>query len=400
VDAVVTPRIETDAVRGTAGRIALLDGYRALAIVAVLAFHYTVRWAPPYDKAAHLPAGAVFNDVLPLRYGWLGVELFFVISGFVILMTLERSSSIADFASRRFARLWPPLIVGASLTTLVVFLIGPADWHVNAQSFITSILLIDPWLSSKLTHVHGMRWVDGAYWSLWVEIRFYALAAVFYLLARGKFIAWWIVWQVLVFGVWLAAHYAHANEQWLSLFCFPEHLAYFTFGACLYEIHAKGSANTTAVAGAGLAAAIILASAALGMGSHGFEDKRLILAGNLGILCLFLLFLRDHPLVSVFKLKPVVVLGQASYSLYLIHQLIGVSVMRQLVDLGAPYLVVLPLTAGGMIAIAVVLFRTVEDPAKRWVLARSRNPVSALETRALWLRLERKRSRFVLDRTE
>ena len=72
-------------------RIEYLDGQRGLAILLVVLFHAYARWperVPYHDAYANIPVFA---------YGWVGVELFFLVSGFVILMTLERCSSAGEF---------------------------------------------------------------------------------------------------------------------------------------------------------------------------------------------------------------------------------------------------------------------------------------------------------------
>src|ERR1051326_635169 len=137
---------------GLAPRIAALDGFRALAILLVLFYHYTVRWAPPLDPAPHLPSGRMFDGFVPLEYGWFGVELFFVISGFVILMTLERCRNLPDFLLRRFARLWPAMAAAAALTALVMALAGPSDWRTGRLDYLTSVLFLSPNITSAPWH--------------------------------------------------------------------------------------------------------------------------------------------------------------------------------------------------------------------------------------------------------
>jgi peptidoglycan/LPS O-acetylase OafA/YrhL len=374
-----------DAARQSARRISVLDGYRALAIFAVLAFHYTIRWAAPSDPAGHFPAGAIFNGVLPLEYGWLGVEFFFIISGFVILMTLERCRNLGDFAARRFARLWPPLIVAATLTTIVVFLIGPPDWHVGIFDYITSVSLISPAVTSGLFHDPNLQWVDGAYWSLWVEVRFYVLAALVYLAVRRNFITLWLCVQAASVGAALLMHVQHQLTPVLDLIFFPSHMLYFTFGVCIYEIYSEGPLRRLALAGAVTAACIILGIAALGLDMYAGKNPVVCVAANLAMFVLFFLFVIDHPLVGIFKARAIVVLGQASYSLYLIHQNIGVSIMRKGVEWGVPYLVVLPLTIGLIVATALLLFHFVEMPAKSWILKGSRSLIAGIDRRMPWL---------------
>jgi peptidoglycan/LPS O-acetylase OafA/YrhL len=358
-------------------RIAILDGYRAVAISFVLFFHYTVQWAPPRDPSAHLPSGAIFNGFLPFEYGRFGVHLFFVISGFVILMTLTRCRSIGDFVCRRFARLWPALVVAATLTTIFMFMIGPPDWIVSKHDYITSILLINPPIASKLLHQSTIKWVDGAYWSLWIEIRFYVLAAFVYLVARKNFIKVWLALQLAVFAITLL-HPEPKIEKLLSLVCFPSFLPYFTLGVCIYAIYAQGVLQRLATTGAVFAACVILYN------QVGRDDAIICIIANLIIFALFLLFVIDHPMINIFKRRQVAALGQSSYSLYLIHQYIGVSMMRTCVDLGMPYLLVLPLTIGLVVFGAFLLFFYVEIPAKSWIIRKSQDLLASLERNLPW----------------
>ena len=99
--------------------LSVVDGLRGVAILGVICFHYLYNAAPP-GHANLYPFGYALNWLPIFKYGFLGVNLFFVISGFVIAMTLERCSGVLDFARRRFARLWPALLVCSILTYAVV----------------------------------------------------------------------------------------------------------------------------------------------------------------------------------------------------------------------------------------------------------------------------------------
>ena len=104
---------------------------------------------------------------------------------------------------------------------------------------------------------------------------------------------------------------------------------------------------------------------------------------------LFYLFVIDHPAVSIFATRPMVLLGQASYSLYLIHQHIGVAIMRVFIAHGVPYLVILPITVVLIIGSAIALFHFWEEPAKRWMLVHSKRLTAALDRRLPWLSYSR-----------
>ena len=113
-----------------------------------------------------------------------------------------------------------------------------------------------------------------------------------------------------------------------------------------------------------MAACMALYSAAFGMDIYAGKSALVGVVSNLTIFTLFVLFVTDHPFVRVFASRPTVALGQASYSLYLIHGNSGVSVMRKCVEWGVPYLIILPLMTCTMIVAALLLFRFVEVPGE------------------------------------
>ncbi len=93
-----------------------LDALRALAVISVLLYHYTARFPDTYTGLTDLPFHVTF--------GWLGVEMFFVVSGYCIAMTLGRVSTVTEFWAKRFARLQPAYMAGVLLTFGCVSLLG------------------------------------------------------------------------------------------------------------------------------------------------------------------------------------------------------------------------------------------------------------------------------------
>ncbi len=95
-------------------RINFLDGFRGLAILLVLLFHAYARWS------SVVPYGDEFSMFPVFSYGYLGVNLFFLISGFVILMTLEKSKDFFQFLRKRWHRLFPAMLI----STIFIFFIA------------------------------------------------------------------------------------------------------------------------------------------------------------------------------------------------------------------------------------------------------------------------------------
>lgn len=80
-------------------RLVEVDALRGVAALAVVLFHYTTRFTDLFQPG--VPPAVSFPG------GHYGVNLFFIISGFVIFMTLEKTARPLDFVVSRFSRLFP-----------------------------------------------------------------------------------------------------------------------------------------------------------------------------------------------------------------------------------------------------------------------------------------------------
>jgi peptidoglycan/LPS O-acetylase OafA/YrhL len=162
------------------GRLAYIDGLRAVAIIAVVAFH------------ARLPG---------FRGGFVGVDVFFVISGFLITQlivrqTLDRDFSATDFYSCRMLRILPPLFVVTIATSIVArfFPVLPHEFRNLAYSAAATAAMISNYYFTSGTEYFDVRAeIDPLLhtWSLGVEEQYYllapaAIAIVIYLALRRK----------------------------------------------------------------------------------------------------------------------------------------------------------------------------------------------------------------------
>jgi peptidoglycan/LPS O-acetylase OafA/YrhL len=155
---------------GKPPRLQALDGLRLLCALAVAGYHFGGSWQLDGVR----PPAYFLPDAAPiLIYGFLGVEVFFLISGFVIVMS-SWGQSVRRFAASRVARLFPAFWTAVLATTVVVAVLpvtgglpvsgvpGPGQVMINLS------LLAEP-LNVPL--------VDTVYWTLWVELRFYLMIA-------------------------------------------------------------------------------------------------------------------------------------------------------------------------------------------------------------------------------
>jgi peptidoglycan/LPS O-acetylase OafA/YrhL len=152
-------------------RLIYLDLLRFFAAMFVLSLHFSF-------AAQHYEFGSVkiLNYDWPVgniaRYGLLGVDIFFVISGAVITMSaLSRKPS--DFVIARFARLFPSFILLIPIAILVTRYLSAQD----NRLYVGKAGLSDLWFSLSLSNwIYQMPVAaEGATWTLWVEVRFYFL---------------------------------------------------------------------------------------------------------------------------------------------------------------------------------------------------------------------------------
>lgn len=141
-----------------------LDFVRFFAAFIVAVYHLGFwSWGFPKGQAArvsgHIPA---LTALEPFRhFGWVGVEIFFVISGFVIAFSASGSNA-GHFFKHRALRLLPAVLIVAPISALVLLVSGAAAPGKIVQQLLRSVLFIP----------YG-PWVDSVYWTLGVELAFY-----------------------------------------------------------------------------------------------------------------------------------------------------------------------------------------------------------------------------------
>ncbi len=153
-------------------RVEVLDLLRLFAVAAVLLFHFGFRGA-----IADGYTDVSLPGLVPvIKYGYLGVQLFFIISGFVIAYSAEGRSA-TEFAVARVSRIYPGFLLCMTITFIVTLAIGAPRIEASVTQWLANFVILSPALKQPF--------MDGAYWSIVYEITFYAW--VFLLLLIGKF---------------------------------------------------------------------------------------------------------------------------------------------------------------------------------------------------------------------
>jgi peptidoglycan/LPS O-acetylase OafA/YrhL len=332
-----------------------------------LGFHYGFRGAAGNDgfTAVSLPALAPFA-----KYGFLGVQLFFVISGFVIAYSTERRSAI-EFMIARVARIYPAFLLCMTATFLITLALGAPHFKVTFVQWLANFAIVAPALKQPF--------VDGAYWSLVYEITFYVWVAALMMFGwyRGR--------VDLIIFVWMAL--AVLNQEigsGILLRAFlTDQSGFFAAGLVIYEMY-RGRRDLTVKLLVALTTVVAigqsLQSADWNRSHYGVAYENWIVAAiSLSAIAAVALAVRVRrvPLPS----SAIVAAGGITYPLYLLHQNAGYIVFNRLNGLVAPWLLV-TMTAAGMIALTWALWRLVERPAQRFTKGALTQVVAKLD--ALW----------------
>lgn len=298
-------------------RIQNLDGLRGLAILLVVLLHaFSSRW-PQLNNPASIA------DIFFIKYGYLGVQLFFLISGYVIYMSLERSESFADFAYRRWLRLFPAMLLATILFTLTWPIFYP-DRPAAAPSIFNALpglLFVEPdWVSAVVGAKVGK--MEAVFWTLFVEVKFYAIFGLLYFTTKRNAI--YILASLFLFSFALKTltfvNISFPGMQGMTFISDQlsfKHFGWFAAGAFLYT-YVKY--NSKRMLGAALTLAF-LSCATLGASNH--KD---VMLGGLIISTIFFASMLIPRIAKLMANRILVFFGFISYPLYLIHDSITVAI--------------------------------------------------------------------------
>lgn len=324
-------------------RIVNLDIMRGLAAIVVVLFHYTVIFPQFY------PDGKVID--FAFSYGGYGVDLFFVISGFVILMSLSRSQG-AGFVKSRFIRLYPAYWISALITFGFVSLTAPFPYSVSIPDFLINLTMFQRYT--------GQADVDSVYWSLAYELGFYIFLYTIFQLRGHRFIEWIPVYMSAgaIFYHFASAAIPHPLQLLLMV---NDYSHLFACGISLYLIRERGWS---------LMQVAVLATAP--------AIHWLYVGWDAAAICVLILASMTAACLGKWQagamLRPLLWLGSISYALYLTHQMAGYVLLARLQLAGISAGLSLLITLGFALAIAHAVTYYLERPAASWLKKKMNRP--------------------------
>jgi peptidoglycan/LPS O-acetylase OafA/YrhL len=212
-----------------ASRLAMLDALRFVAALVVVAFHFTAVTSPAWGGRVPAEMAGVGTWT---AYGRLGVLLFFVISGFVLLMTAW-GRSVPQFVASRVGRLFPAYWVAVAFSAVLVFWLWPENLAFTGTVISETQAMLN---FSMMQSAFGAPNLDSPYWTLWYELKFYLLIAIFMMIGitRQRVLAFAALWPVV------SAIASGAGQGFITSFLMPDYAPFFAGGMLLYLIYRDG----------------------------------------------------------------------------------------------------------------------------------------------------------------
>jgi peptidoglycan/LPS O-acetylase OafA/YrhL len=345
-----------------------IDALRAVAVLAVMAYHLNARWLPG---------------------GYAGVDVFFVISGYVISKSISdlHDAGFAAYATRFYARrllrIVPALVVCLFVTSVVTTLFVPNSWLSFASDTVLKFAFLglsNYALLRSNDSYFAPRAEYNAYthtWSLGVEEQFYLLFPLLfylYLRNRGKgAAAGWVTSATLpVMCLASLAYCAYATTHAPSdaYYTLPSRFWELASGALLFQLHSarpnwrdRWSSRDRRLAVAGSMVLVALSFTLALPGRFPFPVAMATVVGTLGLIDAFVtVSARSSALTRPFRSRALIWIGERSYSLYLWHWPVYVLLRWTVgVESWATSVIAVALT----VALSVVSFEWVESPFRR-----------------------------------
>jgi len=310
-------------------RIEIVGALRGLAALAVCWFHFTFGQQPLLQRSG--------------AYGWLGVDVFFVISGFIIPFSMYRSGyglqSYFRFTMKRLARLHPPYVASIVITLAMIYAalwVPTADGHrpeVGLSQLVSHFFYLNDFV--------GKPWLNVVYWTLAIELQWYLLIGLTFPLLSNQRV--WI--QVASAALLIGSFYLGMRHERIIFHSVPMFLVgVFVFQ---YRVGLSSAVRTLLSVGAmfavmrtpiGLPVAWVSVATGLAIASCSFQNRW---------------FNK---------------LGDVSYSLYLLHLPVGLTVisLASRLPYSGSYILMIDVAAVAVsLGAAYLMYRLVEEPSQR-----------------------------------
>ncbi|WP_284891981.1 acyltransferase family protein [Cobetia amphilecti] len=288
-------------------RVYILDVIRMLAALSVALYHYTWFGADDIERINFGFISEIF------AYGELAVQLFFMISGFVIAWSVYNKSAFG-FLRSRVLRLYPTYWICLLATCMVLFFNQSLDLNVAFFNL------------TMFQQFVGVAHIDGSYWTLTNEVIFYVyMCLIIKLGLTSKLMEIFSIHIFLCVVYWVYRIFMHHEPPIVGTLFLLEYGHLFIAGHVLYRMFFSDLDNSILLCRTILLVSFVLANIEVSHDSQNI-NKTVISCSIISLFFLFFIFMNRFSLsrFNKFKIKEIsITIGGVSYPFYLLHQEIG-----------------------------------------------------------------------------
>lgn len=303
-------------------RIYSIDILRFIAALAVVMYHYAFRG--PLVGETLLEVEEISSY---FKYGYLGVHLFFIISGFVILLSVQQNS-VLKFVKSRIVRLYPAFWFCVLISFSCIYFLGQNYFKTSFLELFINLTMFNSFV--------GVKSIDGVYWSLHIELFFYFLILCYLLIRRiwpsfneDRFI---LSWLILSFTTLIIDYDSHLILKLLKLILIFKYSSFFIAGMLFFKIYKRNHIKYKMLLVPTLFLSVYLEIESTQYMIEEFHTNFSTYITSLFIIGFYVIFYLIT--TGVFDVRNRLVylkFGLLTYPLYLIHQVVGFIIFNHFV---------------------------------------------------------------------
>lgn len=284
----------------------LLDAIRFLCALYVLFFHLLYRSVAMGEYNSGL-----YDHQGWSAYGWIGVQVFFVISGFIVYRS-SLGKRPAQFLKSRILRLYPAYWICLSITVAIMLISSPIWWQLSFSELLINFTMLQGFIN--VDHV------DGVYWTLMYEMVFYFWVLIFLLAKRLEWLACFLQLSTLMYiGKSLGLIYLPGVIEAALL---VKYSSYFLIGLTISTASRKNATSILMLIIPAISVWLEIEAKANNIASRSNGDLNPIVPFTIVIIsCAMICASRSLRLNLTERTSAILILlGSMSYPLYLLHQ--------------------------------------------------------------------------------
>lgn len=323
-----------------------IDYIRSVSAILVLLYHYTFRYN---ENEYIIDTNSQLDWPFQCSWGYGAVVSFFILSGFLLAKFVEKTDvKPIRFLYKRLLRLYPTFWVSMTLTSVALLFLFP-EIRIGLLQYLVNLTM--------MASTFGFRFIDGAYWTMGYEIKFAIIFALVLCIKRVDIRMWVLIgWVILSIVFSVDKNNCGYFYKFLRVILIVDWVQMFLTGLSIYNIIFKSKY---------LRLNYILLWCC-------FINQIIWLNSNVHIIffvvtCMILLLMPyiEKYLSKCIVNKPIEFIALISYPLYLIHQMIGIGIIREFknIEFDSEIWIIVPITIS--FVVAYILHKYVEEPSSR-----------------------------------